>query len=113
VRKRIGTGGRTTAGIEYKNGPKVASRVDEHFETAFLRPWQEVVGNLEFALVEGSSLQIGLRTKAGPIRLALESTSPEADETRNFLANCPDGSMIGLLRTDSRSKPIILRMIED
>ncbi|MFQ5885350.1 MAG: hypothetical protein ACE5IO_09655, partial [Thermoplasmata archaeon] len=112
VRKRIGTGGRITASIEYKNGPKVAPRVDEQFETAFLRPWQEVVGNLEFASAEGLSLRIGLRTRNGPIQLVLEGTSPEDDKTRDFLANCPDGSLIGILRTDTKSRPILLRMIE-
>lgn len=112
MRKRIGTGGRTTSDIEHRNGSKVASGDDEHFETAFLKPWQEVVGNLEFAFAEGSSLQIGLMTKAGSIRLILESTSPDADDIRGFLSNCPDGSLIGILRTDTKSRPILLRMIE-
>ncbi len=108
----MGTGGRTTAGIEYKNGSKVAPRVDDHFEAAFLRPWQEVVGNLEFTSGEGLSLRIGLRTRNGPIQLVLEGTSPEDDKTRDFLANCPDGSLIGILRTDMKSRPILLRVIE-
>jgi len=112
VRKRMGTGGRTTVGIEHENGSKIAPSADDHIKAAFLKPWQEVVGNLEFASVEGSSLRIVLRTKAGPIQLVLEGTSPEADKTRDFLANCPDGSLIGVLRTDSRSRPVLLRVIE-
>ncbi|MCK4455714.1 MAG: hypothetical protein KAU99_05140 [Thermoplasmata archaeon] len=84
----------------------------DRLETTTLKPWQELVGNLESAFAEGSSLRIVLRTKAGPIRLVLECTSPDADETRDFLANCPDGSLVGVLRTDSRSRPVLLRVIE-
>ncbi len=108
----MGTGGRTTVGIEHENGSRIAPRADDHIKAAFLKPWQEVVGNLESAIAEGSSLRIVLRTKAGPIRLVLEGSSPEADKTRDFLSNCPDGSLIGILRTDSRSRPILLRLIE-
>ncbi len=108
----MGTGGGTTAGIEHENGSKVASGAGDHFEAAFLKPWQEVVGNLESAVVEGSSLRIVLRTKAGPIRLVLEGISPEAEETRDFLANCPDSSLVGVLRTDMKSRPVLLRVIE-
>ena len=107
----MGTGGGITAGIEHENGSKTASRADEHFEAAFLKPWQEVVGNLESAIAEGLPLRIVLRTKAGPVRLVLEGISPEAHEIRDFLANCPDGSLIGVLRTDSMTKPFLLRRI--
>lgn len=109
----MATGGRTTAGIEHRNGSKVASREDERFETAYLAPWQEAVGNFESAVVEGLSMRIGLRTKAGPIQLILECTSPEGDETRDFLADCPKGSLVGILRTDLDSTPILLRRIRD
>ncbi len=85
---------------------------EDRFETATLKLWQEVMGSLESAIAEGSSLRIVLRTRNGPIHLVLEGTSPEVDETRDFLANCPDGSLIGILRTDSRSRPVLLRMIE-
>lgn len=99
--------------IEYKDGYDDTPRVKEHHETMLLKPWQEVVGNLELTSLEDDSFIVQLGTKAVPIRLAFGKGSPEGKQIRDLLANCSPGCRIGLLRTDLGSTPILLRRIRD
>jgi len=83
------------------------------FETATLKLWQEVVGNLELASLEEDSFIVQLGTRAVPIRLAFGKGSPEGKQIRELLADCSPHRRIGLLRTDLDSAPILLRRIPD
>lgn len=99
--------------IEYKDGYGDTPRVKEHHETMLLKPWQEVVGNLELTSLEENSFIVQLGTRAVPIRLAFGRSSPEGNQIREFLAKCSPGCRIGFLRTDLDSTPILLRRIRD
>jgi len=93
--------------------PQDESTIEKHFEMILLKPWQEVVGNLELTSLEEHSFIVQLGTEAVPIRLAFGKGSPEGKQIRELLANYSPGCRIGLLRTDLDSTPILLRRIRD
>lgn len=82
-------------------------------ERATLKPWQEVVGNLKQVSVKGESLEVQITTKTELVRLSFERSSSEGERIHGILLNCPAGSLVGFLRTDYRSNPILIRRIPE
>ena len=82
-------------------------------ETAILRRWQEIVGNLRQVSAKGESLEVQIATKTELVRLSFERSSSEGERIHNLLLNCPTGSTVGFLKTDSKSNPILIRRIPE
>ena len=82
-------------------------------ETAILRRWQEIVGNLRQVSVKGESLEVQIATKTELVRLSFERNSSEGERIHGILLNCPTGSTVGFLKTDSMSNPILVRRIPE
>lgn len=80
-------------------------------ETATLKPWQEIVGNLEQISHNEHLLEVRMRTKSGLMRLVFNMDTPEAKRICDLLLNLPRGSRAGILRTDSTGSPILFRTI--
>ena len=93
--------------------PLDKSTMEKDFEMTLLRPWQELVGNLKEVSVRGESLEVQIATKTELVRLSLERNSSEGDRIHGILLNCPTGSLVGFLRTDSKSNPILVRRIPE
>ena len=93
--------------------PQDKSTVEKHFEMTLLKPWQEIVGNLKQMSVKGESLEVQIATKTELVRLSFERSSSEGERIHGILINCPAGSLVGFLRTDSKSNPILIRRIQE
>lgn len=91
--------------------PEAGCGNKESSEVSFLKPWQEVVGNLEHASYDKHLLEICMTTKNGLTRLVFHGDSAEAKRIHDVLLSLPRGSRIGLLRTDSKSSPILIRTV--
>ena len=98
---------------EHENRHNHVSREEGRFETATLKPWQEVVGRVKRLSFKGSHLEVEIATRDEQLRLSFETDSPEGDRIRRNLLSCPVGSLVGLLRTDSESDPILIRTITE
>ncbi|MFQ6106731.1 MAG: hypothetical protein ACE5QF_09380 [Thermoplasmata archaeon] len=81
-------------------------------ERMSLKPWQEIVGNLEHVSYDDENLlEVRMTTKDGLVGLVFHRDSPEAKQIHDALLDLPRGSRIGLLRTDSMSNPILIRTV--
>ena len=97
--------------VEGENGHGDALTEHAPSERTSLKCWQEVVGNLEHASYDEHLLEVRMTTKNGFVRLVFHRDSPEAKRIHDVLLDLPRGSHIGLLRTDSKSSPILIRII--
>lgn len=91
--------------------PQDESTIEKHFEMILLRPWQEVVGNLEHISRNERLLEVRMTTNHGLVRLVFNRDSPEAKQIHDVLLDLPRGSRVGILRTDSKSSPILIRTV--
>ena len=92
---------------------KHVSRQEKGFETAILRPWQELTGRLEQVSFSGSHLEVQIATKNGLVRLSFERDSSECQRIHDSLLSYPIGSLVGFLKTDSKSNTILIRTITE
>ncbi|MCK4444025.1 MAG: hypothetical protein KAW09_05745 [Thermoplasmata archaeon] len=98
---------------EHERRLEHVSGQENGLERAILKPWQEIVGNLKQVSVKGESLEVQIATKTELVRLSLERSSSECERIHGILLNCPAGSLVGVLRTDSKSNPILIRRISE
>lgn len=91
--------------------PQDKPTIERHFEMILLRPWQEVVGNLEHISRNERLFEVRMTTKNGLVQLVFHKDSPEAKQIHDVLLDLPRGSCIGILRTDSTSGPILIRTV--
>ena len=80
-------------------------------ERTSLKCWQEIIGNLEHASYDEHLFEVRMTTKNGLVRLVFRRNSPEAKRIHDVLLDLPRGSRIGILRTDSKSSPILIRTV--
>jgi hypothetical protein len=85
------------------------SKIGEQFEMILLRPWQEIVGVLEVAFLEEPFFTVQLGTGGRSVRLAFEADSSETDQILDVLADYPIGVKVGIIMTDSNTKPFSIR----
>ncbi|MCJ2556995.1 MAG: hypothetical protein LN415_07830 [Candidatus Thermoplasmatota archaeon] len=97
--------------VEGENGHGDAFTENAPSEWTSLKLWQEVVGSLEHASYDENLLEVRMTTKNGLLRLVFHRDSPEAKRIHDVLLDLPRGSRIGLLRTDSKSSPILIRIV--
>lgn len=97
--------------IECRDRQRDKHRKEEHYEKVQVRPWQELVGILEEVSVEEPLLVLDLKAGINRIRLEFAALSPEAKQIRHFFRNTSVGSRVGIIMTDSKTKPILLREI--
>ena len=98
-----------TSGIECKG--RQMGKHGKDCERIFLRPWEELVGILEKVSVEEHFLVLYLRTGNSRIRLDFAAHSSEAEQIQYVFADCSVGTKVGLVMTDSKAKPFLLRRI--
>lgn len=97
----------------HEDALKGASEVQDLSEAVYLHCWQELIGDLQFVSTRESSLVLQLGTESGSIKLTFDKESPEAQQIRDALSEVPVGSSIGILKTDSRVRPVLVRRIRN
>ncbi|MEE9115974.1 MAG: hypothetical protein V3U09_03660 [Thermoplasmata archaeon] len=100
-------------GFESGNGHRNLSVEGEVDLGMTLQPWQEVVGVLEGAFIEGSFFIMKLRIGGRPFSLSFDPDSPESERIRTALKDISIGAKVGMIMTDSMTEPFLFRKIRE